>query len=73
MKIRVRVKPGSRRGSSLTVEKDGTLIICVKERAEDGKANEAVVKLVAKQYGVSVSRIRLTRGSSSRQKVFQIE
>lgn len=73
MKIQVRVRPGSKRGPSLTIEKDGTLVICVRERAEDGEANEAVVKLLAKQYGVSVSRIRLTRGSSSRQKVFQIE
>lgn len=40
---------------------------------EDGKANEAVRKLLAGRLGVAKTRLRLIRGAKSREKVFQLD
>ena len=40
--------------------------------AEDGKANAAVIKLLAKALGVPKSRVKLLRGTTHRDKVFQV-
>jgi uncharacterized protein len=39
---------------------------------EKGKANEALIKLLAKHYGVPKSSIRITRGDTSRIKTVEI-
>ena len=71
MKIDVNVKPGSKTDS---IEKVGDeLVVRVKARAVDGKANEAVVKLLAKHFGVRQSQVTVLRGQKSRQKVVEIE
>ncbi|MBX5487089.1 MAG: DUF167 domain-containing protein, partial [Mycolicibacterium hassiacum] len=43
----VRVKPGSRKGPLVEVDDDGALTVYVPERAVNGKANAAVVRLLA--------------------------
>ncbi|WP_412459151.1 DUF167 domain-containing protein, partial [Mycolicibacterium fortuitum] len=48
----VRVKPGSRKGPLVEVDDDGALTLYVQERAVDGKANDAVTKLLAQHLGV---------------------
>ena len=53
----VRVKPGSRKGPLVEVESDGALTVYVREPAVEGKATEAVVKLLAKHLGVARSPI----------------
>lgn len=40
---------------------------------EDGKANAAVVKLVAKKLGVAKSRVSVAVGATSRRKVLHVE
>lgn len=39
---------------------------------EDGKANVAVQKLLAKALGIPKSRLRLVRGQTARDKVFVV-
>ncbi|PWE33694.1 hypothetical protein DDZ14_03230 [Maritimibacter sp. 55A14] len=39
---------------------------------EDGKANAAVLKLLAKALGVPKSRLELLRGATSRDKLFRV-
>jgi uncharacterized protein YggU (UPF0235/DUF167 family) len=39
----------------------------------DGKANEALCRLVAKAAGVAPSRVTLVRGHAARDKVLRIE
>ena len=43
----VTVKPGSRKGPLVTVGDDGALTVYVRERAVEGKATEAVTKVLA--------------------------
>jgi uncharacterized protein YggU (UPF0235/DUF167 family) len=68
----VRVKPGSRKGPLVETGADGELTIYVQERAVDGKANDAVTKLLANHLGVLRSRIELVSGATSRLKRFRI-
>ncbi|HET6731601.1 DUF167 domain-containing protein [Mycobacterium sp.] len=68
----VRVKPGSRKGPLVAVDDDGDLTIYVQERAVDGKANAAVVKMLAKHLGVPTSRLELVSGTAGRVKRFRV-
>jgi uncharacterized protein (TIGR00251 family) len=70
--ISVRVKPGSRKGPLVETSTDGLLTIYVREPAVEGKANEAVVKLLAKHLGVPRSQVELASGAASRIKRFRI-
>jgi hypothetical protein len=68
----VRVKPGSKKGPLVETGADGELTIYVREQAVDGKANAAVVRLLADYLGVPRSRIELASGATSRTKRFRI-
>ena len=69
----VRVRSASRKGPLVEVALDGELTIYVQERAVDGKANAAVVKLLAKHVGARPSRVELMSGATSRLKRFEGE
>lgn len=68
--IAVRVTPKAAR-NRITVE-EGAIRVYVTTVPEGGKANAAVQKLLAKSLGVAKSRLRLKRGETSRDKVFEI-
>ncbi len=68
----VRVKPGSRKGPLVEVGPNGELTIYVRERAVDGKANDAVTRLLASHLGLPSSRIELVSGTTSRLKRFRV-
>lgn len=72
MKISAKIKPNSRHREEVVVNDDGSLTIYIKAPAIEGRANLAAVKLVAKHYGVAPSRVKLVRGTTSRNKVFEI-
>jgi uncharacterized protein (TIGR00251 family) len=75
--LRVRVTPKASRDEilGLTAAGEGgdALQLRVRAAAEDGKANLAVARLVAKWLGVPKSGIELRSGSRSRIKTFFIE
>ena len=68
----VRVKPGSRKGPLVEVGENGELTVYVPERAVDGKANQAVTKLLAAHLGVPRSRLELVSGATARVKRFRV-
>ena len=69
--IACRVTPKASRNA---VERDGdALRIYVTAVPENGKANAAVIKLLAKAMGLPKSRLVLLRGASGRDKVFRID
>ena len=68
----VRVKPGSKKGPLVEADEGGGLTVYVRERAVDGKANEAVIDLLAQHFGVPKSRVVIARGQSSRTKLVKI-
>ncbi len=69
--IAVRVTPRASRNAVLA--EGDTIRVLVTVVPEDGKANAAVVKLLAKALGVAKSRLVLLRGATSRDKLFRLD
>ncbi|MDA7429500.1 DUF167 domain-containing protein [Primorskyibacter aestuariivivens] len=69
--ILVRVTPRAGR-NAVVRDADGKITVRVTAPPEDGKANAAVQKLLAKSLGLAKSRLRLVRGATSRDKLFRI-
>jgi uncharacterized protein (TIGR00251 family) len=70
MKIQVKVKPNSKT-EELGREGD-SFILKVKEPAREGKANQAVIKLLAEHFSIPKSRVRIISGFKSRNKVIEV-
>lgn len=70
-RLAVRVTPGARQ-EALEIAGD-RLLAKVRAKPEDGKANAAVLNLLADALGIAPSRLGLLRGATSRNKVVQIE
>ena len=51
---------------------EGLVQIKVRTKPEGGKANEAVLELLAKALGVATSRLQLLRGATGRDKQVRI-
>ena len=54
-------------------ERDGAVLIRVNAPPVDGKANDALCRLIAKRAGVAPSRVRVTRGHTAREKTVEVE
>lgn len=52
---------------------DEQLMVYVTAPPDDGKANEAMIRLLAKHYGMPPSRLTLLRGHTNRNKLVRIE
>jgi uncharacterized protein (TIGR00251 family) len=70
MKIQVKVKPNSR--TEEVSQESGSFIVKVKDPPREGKANLAVIKLLAEHFGVPRSQVRILSGFGSRNKVIEI-
>lgn len=69
-RISLRVTPRAAR-NRIVVEGD-VLRVYVTTPPEDGKANAAVLKLLARALGLPKSRLTLILGQSARDKVFEV-
>ena len=70
MRIQVKVKPNSTT-EELSREGD-SFMVKVKEPPQEGKANQAVIKLLAHHFGVPQSQIKILSGFRSRNKVIEV-
>jgi uncharacterized protein YggU (UPF0235/DUF167 family) len=68
--ISLRVTP--RAGRNALEWRQGALRAYVTTVPEDGKANDAVRKLLAKALGIAPTRLVLLRGQTARDKVFMV-
>ena len=71
MKIYVQAKPAAKQDKVKEVEKN-EFVVSVTEPPIQGRANQAIIKLLAKHFEVSKSQVNLVLGFSSRQKIFEI-
>lgn len=71
MKITVKVKASARQAK---IEKlsDSSLLVRVKEKPQDGKANYAVGAALAEYFNIPKSRVALISGKKSKTKLFEI-
>lgn len=81
MKIFVKAKPGSKENKVLAPEKKlwseiantkEYYTVYVKDRPVRGKANFAIERQLAEYFKVSMSRVKLISGNTSKTKVFEI-
>ena len=71
-RLTLRVQPRSRR-NEIAGERAGALLVRVTAPPVDGKANEAVRRLIAKRLRVPTGRVSIVRGESSRNKLLEVE
>ncbi|WP_127105444.1 DUF167 domain-containing protein [Pararhodobacter zhoushanensis] len=69
-RLTVRATPKARRNA---IEDADPLRIWVTAAPEDGKANDAIRKILAKSLGVAPTRLTLLRGQTARDKLFQLD
>lgn len=70
-RLALRVTPGAR--SEAVEIAQGKVLVKVRVKPEDGKANQAVLELLARALGIATSRLRMLRGATGREKLVQIE
>ena len=71
MKINVRVIPRAKI-NQVEVEPDGLVRVHTTTAPTDGKATNDVIKMLAEYYNVPKTSIKLIRGATSRDKVFEL-
>ena len=71
MIVKVRVIPRAKL-NQVDVQSDGTVRVHTTTAPTDGKATTDVIKMLAQHYGVPKTSIKLIRGQTSRDKVFEI-
>lgn len=69
--LRVKVKPNARI-CALERLADGTWLARVKAPPVDGKANEALVTLVAQHFGLRKAQVTIKSGAAGRMKLVRI-
>ncbi len=72
MKIKVKTTPRSKVVRLGEPGSDGVWQARVQAPPVDGKANEAVIRLLSDHFGVPKSRITLVSGETSRLKTFEV-
>jgi len=72
MLFQIKVKPQSR-VSSLVQSEDGQWLANIKSLPVDGKANEELMALLAKQFGCAKSKVSIKSGASSRTKLVRVD
>ena len=70
--VALRVIPNARR-SEVVGEHGEAVKLKVASPAMEGKANEAVLALIAERLGVGVRQVRLVSGAKARDKVVEVE
>ena len=70
--LKVKVKPGAR-AEDITQLEDGTWLAAVKAPPVDGKANAALIALVAKHFGLRKAQVSIRSGASGRMKLVELE
>jgi uncharacterized protein (TIGR00251 family) len=63
----IRAHAGARR-NAIDGQREGSLLVSVTQAPEKGKANKAIIALVAKTLGLRKSQIELIAGETSPQK-----
>lgn len=71
MIVNVRVIPRAKL-NKVEIQPDGSVRVHTTTAPTDGKATADVIKMLAKHYGVPKTSIKLIRGETSRDKVFEI-
>jgi uncharacterized protein (TIGR00251 family) len=70
-RLRLHVTPGARQ-EEIAGWLGGSLRVKVRARPEKGRANQAVLGLLARRLGVAPANLSIVRGAASRDKVVEV-
>ena len=70
MQVKVRVIPRAKL-NKVEVQPDGSIRVHTTTAPADGKANDAVIKALARHFDVPKSQIKIIRGTAARDKVVE--
>jgi len=70
VKLQVKVFPKASRQE--LIEKDGVLKAYVTAAPDKGKANKALIELIAERYKVAKSRVVIVTGETGRNKIVEV-
>jgi len=70
MKVLIKVKANSK--TEGIVKEDDIFVVRVHEPPKEGKANRAVIKLLAQHFGISRSQIKILSGMRSKNKTIEL-
>jgi len=71
--LTIKVTPGASRYHISQILEDGTIKVSLVTQPIEGKANEALKKLLSEVLDVPASNIRIIRGEKSRNKLIRIK
>jgi uncharacterized protein (TIGR00251 family) len=71
MRVSVKVQPRASK-EEVVANSDKTLKVYMKEAPTDGKANKALMEVLAEYYNVKKSDIKIVNGLTSRKKIIEI-
>jgi uncharacterized protein (TIGR00251 family) len=78
MRINVKAKPRAKKEeiippqAGLFADREEVYIVSIKEPPVDGKANEAIVRVLAEYFKVPKSHVRIVSGQTSKKKIVEI-
>lgn len=72
MIYQVVVKPNSKKGPLVVAGAENQLTVFLREKPVDGEANAALIKVLAKHFGVAKSCIKIKTGAHGRTKLVEI-
>jgi uncharacterized protein len=70
LRITIEAKPG-KKIASITI-RDGIIVVAVRERAIDGRANAAIERAIAEWLGISTRAVSIVHGTTGRRKYVEI-
>ncbi len=70
-RVRVHVTPGARQ-EEIVGWQGGALRVKVRARPERGRANQAVIRLLARRLGVGPTNVSIVHGAASRDKLVEV-
>lgn len=72
MRISVKVKANTKQERVEKID-EANYFVWVREKPVEGKANQAVIELLAEYFDVAKLKITLLKGQTSKNKVFEVE
>lgn len=72
MFLHIKAKPNARQNQVVMLP-DGTIQVKIKAPAQDGKANDELVRFIAEKLGIAKSKIRLVSGHTAPFKKLEID
>ena len=71
MLVKVKCYPNSKKQEIVKKDKE-SFDIKVKEKAEQGKANNKILEILSSEFDVPVNKIKMIKGAKQRSKIFKI-